>query len=176
MKAHMRRGYALFLTVGLSLLLLGCGGGEEGGGMTAPEIPNIEGSYAGDWTLTVEDRETGESATATCPGSINVDSQSSGSFSGSYLMEAAGDCDTSDSGTVDGEVRSDGGVNLTLGSGSGSSADFEDITGCTVTSGDSQLTGSVNGSMNIDAQFFADCPDGSGGTFETRWVFEFSGS
>lgn len=176
MNTHMSRVYALSLMLAVSGLLVGCGGGESGEGITGPTIPNIVGSYSGDWSLTVEDQETGDSATASCPGSVNVDSQSQGSFSGSYRIDAAGDCDTSDSGTVAGEVRSDGGVNLSLGSASGSSSDFEEITGCTVTSGDSQLTGSVNGSMSIDAQFYADCPDGSGGTFPTRWVMRFSGS
>lgn len=167
------RPYTLLLAAALVALTAGCGGD----GPTGPTIPDIVGSYGGDWSLTVENRDTGESATVTCPGSITVDSQSEGSFSGSYRIDAEGDCDTSDSGTVDGDVRSDGGINLTLGSASGSTADFEDITGCTVTEGDSELTGSVSGgSMTIDAEFFADCPDGSGGTFPSRWVVEFSGS
>lgn len=173
MRTSSRRTSAVAVTLCLALLALGCGGEDSMG----PSIPSIEGSYSGDWTLTVENQDNGQSATVGCPGSITVDSQSEGSFSGSYRIDAAGDCDTSDSGTIDGNVRSDGGVDVSLGSASGSSADFEDITGCVVTGGDSRLTGNAaGGSMTVDAAFFADCPDGSGGTFSSRWVFEFSGS
>lgn len=172
----VQRVAVLTLVIGLVATLAGCGG-ESGDEPMGPTIPDIVGSYSGTWTLTVENRETGDSASVTCPGSITVDSQSEGTFSGSYRIEAQGDCDTSDSGTVSGSVRSDGGVDLTLGSGSGSTADFEDITGCTLTSGDNRLTGNASGgSMAVDAQFFADCPDQSGGTFSSRWVFEFNGS
>lgn len=154
-------------------ILVGCSGGEA----TGPDIPQISGSYSGTWTLTAENQDTGESSSASCPGSITIDSQSDGSFTGSYRIDAGGDCDTSDSGTASGNVRSDGGIDLSLGSASGSSSDFEDVTGCTVTGGDSKFTGSVSsGSMTIDAEFFADCPDGSGGTIPTRWVFDFNGS
>lgn len=172
--AAQRRMYTLGLIIGFVALLAGCGGEDS----TGPTTPNIEGSYSGDWTLTAENQETGDSGSASCPGSITVDSQTDdGTFSGSYRIDAGGDCDTSDSGTVDGNVRSDGGIDLSLGSASGSSADFEDITGCVVTGGDSQLTGNASGgSMMIDAQFFADCQDQSGGTVSTRWVVEFNGS
>lgn len=177
MQAGIRRLFTTSLLAGVAVLTVGACGNGGGDDVTGPTIPNIVGSYSGDWTLTVENRNTGESASVSCPGNINIDSQNEGSFSGSYNINAAGDCDTSDSGTVAGQVRSDGGVNLGLGSASGSSASFEDITGCTVTSGDNQLTGNVSGgTMNIDAEFFADCPDNAGGTFPTRWVFEFSGS
>lgn len=173
MRTPEGRRLAPLLSAVLVVLTAACGGDDP----TGPSIPDIIGSYGGEWSLTVENRNTGESATVTCPGSITVDSQTEESFSGSYRIDAEGDCDTSDSGTVDGDVRSDGGINLSLGSASGSTADFEDITGCTVTEGDSELTGNISGgSMTIDAEFFADCPDGSGGTFPSRWVFEFSGS
>lgn len=176
-QADTRRVFTTVLLVGVAVLTVGGCGNGGGDDVSGPTIPNIVGSYSGNWTLTAENRNTGESASISCPGNINVDSQNDGSFSGSYTIDAAGDCDASDSGTVDGEVRSDGGVNLDLGSASGSSTSFEDITGCTVTSGDSQLTGSVSGgNMSIDAEFFTDCPDGSGGTVPTRWVIGFSGS
>lgn len=173
LNATFRRAAALTGTLGCLFMLTACGGGDAG--PTGPTIPDIQGTYSGTWSLTLTNQDTGESGTFSCPGSITVASQSEGSFSGSYLMEAGGDCDTSDSGDVAGTVRTDGGVNLGLGSASGSTADFEDITGCTYTGGDSQLTGSVSGgSMSIDGEFFSDCPDGSGGTVPIRWVFAFN--
>lgn len=176
MKATARRSTGLMLAAaGCLFFLTACGGGDAG--PTEPTIPDIQGSYSGTWSITLTNQNTGESATVGCPGSVTVSSQSEGSFSGSYILEAAGDCDTSDSGNIAGTVRTDGGVNLGLGSASGSTADFEDITGCTYTSGDSQLTGSVSGgSMSIDGEFFTDCPDGAGGTFPVRWVIAFDGS
>lgn len=176
MKANDRRTTGLTLAAaGCLLILTACGGGDAG--PTEPTIPNIQGSYGGTWNLTLTNQNTGESASLSCPGSVTISSQSDDSFSGSYLIDAGGDCDTSDSGNVAGTVRTDGGVNLGLGSASGSTADFEDITGCTYTGGDNQLTGSVSGgSMSIDAEFFSDCPDGAGGTVPIRWVFAFNGS
>lgn len=175
-KVTARRTTGLMLAVAGSLFFLtACGGGDAG--PTEPTTPDIQGTYSGTWSITATNQNTGESGSISCPGSVTISSQSEGSFSGSYIMEAAGDCDTSDSGNIAGTVRSDGGVNLGLGSASGSTADFEDITGCTYTGGDSQLTGSVSGgSMSFDGEFFTDCPDGAGGTVPVRWVFAFNGS
>lgn len=169
----MRRSFAVLLTCSV-FALSGCGGGDSA--PTGPTFPDITGTYSGNWTLEVTNQNNGQSASASCPGSVTVASQSEDSFSGSYRIDATQDCNN-DSGDISGSVRTDGGINFTLSSASGSSASFEDITGCTVTGGDNQLTGNVtSGNMSVDASFFADCPDGSGGTFPTRWDFGFSGS
>lgn len=165
----------VLLAAGCLFLLTACGGGDAE--PTGPSIPNIQGTYSGTWSLTATNQNTGDSGSGSCPGSITISSQSEGSFSGSYTVDAAGDCDTSDSGVAAGTVRADGGLNLGLGSASGSDTDIEDITGCTYTGGDSQLTGSVSGGgMSIDGEFFTDCPDGAGGLVPFRWVFAFDGS
>ena len=162
-------GAALFLV----LAVAACGSGD---GPTGPSYPTVTGTYNGNWSMELEVQSTGASARALCPGSITISSENQGQISGSYIMQAAGDCDSSDSGNVSGTVRTDGGVSLGLSSPGGNPNEFGDLTGCTVTSGDSQMTGTITqGRLDVDASFFADCPDSSGQYYSIRVTLGFSG-
>lgn len=167
----MRSAHPL-LGLALALVLAGCGGSE---GPTGPTYPDVTGTYSGAWTLQVEEQSSGQSAQSVCPGSITLSSQNQGSVSGSYIMEAGGDCDSSDSGNVSGTVRTDGAVSLGLSSPGGNASEFSELTGCTVTSGDSQMTGTITGTrLEVNASFFATCVF-DGQSYETRWTLEFDG-
>jgi len=158
-------------TVGL--LLVGCGGGD--GGPTGPEAPDMRGSYAGTWTLEARVVTTGETASLFCPGTVTITSQSGGGFSGSFLIQGAGDCDD-DSGTIEGVIRADGGLTLTVDIPGGDPNAFEDLTGCVTISGDSAFNGIATGSsISFDASFTTDCPT-TAGVLRIRWTVGFQGN
>lgn len=152
----MRRAATAAMCVLFSVLLAACGGDSTG-----PSFPAIEGSYAGTWTFTLTHVASGANAAATCPGSVDISDQSEGSFSGSFIIRAAGDCSDSSatSGSLSGQVRQDGGLNFTL-QVPGSGINFmTDYLGCVFVSGSSQVNGTYTGGrIEAAAASVYDCP------------------
>jgi len=168
----MTRGATTLLAPIFCFLLSACGGGDD---TTGPSVPDVRDTYGGTWVLDVELQATGESDSAGCPGSITIDSQDGRQISGSFIIRGDGDDCSAESGEVTGTVRTDGGVSLALRTPGGNPDEFEELTGCTVTSGDSRLSGSIVGDrMQVEATFFADCVI-QGQIWATRWTVSFSG-
>ncbi len=128
-----------------------------GGDATGPTFPNVRGTYATTWTFTLTEVSGSALESLSCLGTITITSQSGGSFSGSFIVQQSTDCET-ESGTVSGEVRGDGDVNLTLGvPGAGPNA-FLAPTVCTVTNADSQYDGTLVGNqLSVTADATLSC-------------------
>jgi hypothetical protein len=142
----------------LAVLLAGC---SDSAG---PSLPNLRGGYALAYTASVTEINTGEYAAGACAGTMSITGQSGGTFSGSFIIQASGDnCDTQ-SGTVSGQVRPDGGVNFVLGSpGSGTG-----IPGCTYTSHDTEFNG-VFSANRITATMDANMVCFPSGSYRVEW-------
>lgn len=140
----------------LAVALAACGDDSTG-----PTFPRVEGSYAGTWTFTLTHVASGANDAFTCPGSVSISDQNDGSFTGSFIIRAAGDCADSNptSGSISGQVRQDGGLNFTL-QVPGSSLNFmTDYFGCVFVSGSSQLNGTfASGRIQAAAASVYDCP------------------
>lgn len=127
----------------------------------------VAGTYTGDWTIEIL---PDSGFVGTCPGTVTIraenfkdvlEGKADGAFSGTYFIEAAGDCasGTPISGRVSGgEIRDDGGVNFGMTVPGGDANLFEDILagsginfgqiealGCTVVAGDTdnQMVGAI---------------------------------
>jgi hypothetical protein len=88
---------------------------------------------------------------------MTITSQSAGSFSGSFIVQQSADCDT-ESGTISGEVRGDGGVNFSLDVPGDDPNAFQALTGCTVTSADDQYNGTfVGNQLSVTANATLSC-------------------
>src|SRR5207247_1419176 len=67
---------------------------------SAAAVPNVQGSYHGTGVATVS-TSTGQHKSLTCKGTLNIGTQADNSFSGTFVVPPAGDCDE-DSGTLAG--------------------------------------------------------------------------
>lgn len=145
-------------------------------------VLQVEGTYSGSWTFIAFGPGGSVIASSVCPGSVTIGKQSGRQFAGSYLVTAAGDCDTGSpvSGEVaDGLVRGDGGLNFTLVVPNSNQNIFEDffaganvipslgpaIVGCDIIVADNQMNGSVAaGALSVSASASLVCPEGISGT------------
>jgi hypothetical protein len=127
----------------------------------------VAGTYTGNWTIEIR---PGSGFVGTCPGTVIVhadtfkdvlEGKPANSFSGTYFIEAAGDCagGTPITGEVaGGEIRDDGGVNFGMTVPGGDANLFEDVLaasginftqlealGCSVVAGDvnNQMVGAI---------------------------------
>jgi hypothetical protein len=127
----------------------------------------VAGTYSGDWTIEIF---PDSGFVGTCPGTITVFAESfrdvlegkaDGAFSGTYFIDAAGDCASGIpiTGEVSGgDIRDDGGVNFGMVVPGGDANLFEDILagsginfgqlealGCSVVAGDidNQMVGAI---------------------------------
>lgn len=156
----------------LAAVLAPIGCGES---VTAPEFPDVLGEFSGFWTYQISVPATGNLTLILCSGAFQITEQSDQEFSGRYSQDEVGNC-TGVTGSVTGQVQSDGAVHLAIKSDSG--RDFETSTGCTLTQRDDGYRGSVVADTLTIAHFLAaDCPteDGSG-TLGVEWYVEFSGA
>lgn len=163
----MRRAVVLSLVTAF----LACGGGDAP--TSVPSIPDVAGQYQGTWTAEAE--SGGQQASNTCPGNITIDSQSGNDISGSFLIDAAGDCTEVETGTVDGSVNQSGGVSFTATNSQGSALDEFASQGCTVVAGDDAFAGSVDGGvLEASAGATLSCTTSSG-TVDVDVTVRFSG-
>lgn len=163
----MRRAVVLsVLTV-----FVACGGGESP--TSVPSVPDVAGQYQGTWTTEAQSGQ--QQASGSCPGNITIDSQSGTDISGSFLIDAAGDCTEAETGTIDGSVNQSGGVSFTAQNPQGSVLDELAAQGCTVIASDNAFAGSVSGDvLEASAGATFRCTTSSG-TVDIDITVRFSG-
>jgi hypothetical protein len=131
----------LVVAVVLALAAVSCG--DEG----PATPPDMTGAYSATFTYVM----TGDiEALDSCDGSIVIDQQTGGSFSGSFSIQAPG-CDTREAtGTLSGVIDTDG--NISVGD---LFEEFFDPAGmaCTVTGGSTTLTGQkLSNAFSVSSQ------------------------
>lgn len=114
--------------------------------ITGPKIPDITGEWVGSWTLVAQGTE---SITLECSGSIDITSQTGSEFAGNALID--GDRCFLPAFPLDGDVEDDGSLTFTLNL----------VADCTITEGNSDFTGSVEGdSIVATNSVSAECEGG----------------
>ena len=161
MMALHRRGMNSTLPFVAALLSLAMGCEGEGGSPTDPGAgtANVRGTYsaASMWSLTLRNSND-ETVTLGCPGTLIVDQQAAGSFSGSFAVQASVDCPASSGSVVNGAVNPDASVTFQL-QPTGSDSVFGVMTGCAVVSADETFRGTiVEGRIQANAAAMVDCP------------------
>ena len=146
------------------VLVAACGGGG-GGGPTGPPTANIVGHYSVTHTGTLSGLPA-----VSCPGEINITSQTGSSFSGTISITATEDCQgVAGSGTITGVLTNGGSFDATITVPS-LDALLESLS-CTIVGGDPDFSGSA-GTAGITASRTIELTcDIEGGTLET--VFEY---
>lgn len=158
------------LAVSFLVVLLACGGDSP---TSVPSVPDVSGQYQGTWTAEAQSGD--QQASNTCPGNITIDSQSESDISGSFLIDAAGDCTEASTGTIDGSVNQSGGVSFTAQNPQGSILDELAAQGCTVVASDDAFAGTVSGDvLEASAGATVSCTTSSG-TVDIDLTVRFSG-
>lgn len=137
-----------------SLFWAACSGDEA----TGPAGLDVRGTYVGSWMMTLSVPQLGQSVDIPCPGSVTISTQSGASVSGTFVIRETDDCSAT-SGTMNGTVRSDGGINFTIDVPGVEQDPFEVVLGCRFVGGDSQFNGTIaGGQLNANASATYDCP------------------
>lgn len=163
---------AAALVAGALLLLaagtLACGGGG-GGGPTDTPTADVVGHYSITHTGSLPGIEA-----ISCPGDLDITSQTGTAFSGTITINAVGDCQgLAGSGAVSGNVTSTGTLTFTI-----TIQNLEallEAAGCEIVGGDPTFTGSA-GMAGISASrtISLRC-DIQGGVLETDFEYTISG-
>jgi hypothetical protein len=152
-----------------ALALAACGGGGGGGDPTGPPAANIVGHYAINHTGTL----TGLPP-ITCPGDLDITSQTGTSFSGTITITATEECQgIAGSGMVSGTVTSTGALTFTI-----TITNLEALleqAGCAIVGGDPTFTGSAGAAGIIASRTITLSCAIEGGTFETDFEYMISG-
>jgi hypothetical protein len=153
----------------LAALMLACGGGGGNGGPTDTPSANVVGHYSITHTGSLPGIEA-----ISCPGDLDITSQTGTAFSGTITVNAVGDCQTlAGSGAVSGNVTSGGALTFTI-----TIQNLEmllEAAGCEIVGGDPMFTGSA-GMAGISASrtISLSC-DIQGGVLETDFEYTISG-
>jgi hypothetical protein len=147
-------------------VLAACGGGGGNGDPTGPPAANVVGHYTVTHTGTLAGSEV-----ASCPGEMNITSQTGNSFSGTISITATTECEgIAGTGAVSGTVTSSGAITFTI-----TITNLEELlemVGCEIVGGDPTFTGSA-GTAGISASRTIELScEIEGGTLET--VFEYT--
>jgi hypothetical protein len=144
----------------LLLLVPACGGDDATGpGDNTPQVPNLVGSYDGNFTYTIS-APGYQTESESCPARITVANQSGGSFSGTFSQTSTANC-MAESGTIQGNVEVGGALTMSAAYTS-SGPTWEERTGCTVLSSDTHYSGSyVGGIFSCSYTMTASCPQAS---------------
>jgi hypothetical protein len=148
---------------------LACGGGG-GGGPTGNPAANIVGHYEITHTGTI----TGFPAPISCPGDLDITSQTGSSFSGTITITATEDCQgIAGSGNVSGTVTSGGALDFTI-----TISNLEGLleaAGCDIVGGDPTFTGSAGTAGIIASRTIALRCEIEGGILDTNFEYTISG-
>ncbi len=124
--------------------------------VTGPAIPDITGEWVGSWTIVAQGSGPAQTSIE-CSGSINVTGQTGRQFAGNALID--GDLCSFPLIPFDGDVEDDGSLTFTLNL----------VASCTITEGNSDFTGSVEGnSLVVTNSVSAEC---AGGPFSLSTSF-----
>jgi hypothetical protein len=155
----MRRALTFVLLLPFAMACDNSDSSAPGPPPTGPSIPTIGGTYASS-TMWVFEQVRGDGGTTalTCAGGLTIATQLADAFSGSFFVNDPTNCGTAGGSVVSGTLRTDGGVTFGL-TGQGDSNFLVAAFGCTYVSGDTTMTGAINGN-NLRAQSStrADCP------------------
>jgi len=141
MRANAAIGTVLVCAAAVSLA---CGGGGGNGGPTGTPSTNVVGHYSVTHTGSLPGLEA-----ISCPGDLDITSQTGNAFAGTITINAVGDCQTlAGSGAVSGTVTSSGAVTFAI-----TISNLEELleaAGCDIVGGDPMFTGSA-GTAGISA-------------------------
>jgi len=141
MRANAAIGAGLICAAAVSLA---CGGGGGNGGPTGTPSANVVGHYSVTHTGSLPGLEA-----ISCPGDLDITSQTGNAFAGTITINAVGDCQTlAGSGAVSGTVTSSGAVTFAI-----TISNLEELleaAGCDIVGGDPMFTGSA-GTAGISA-------------------------
>jgi hypothetical protein len=141
MRANAATGTVLICAAAVSLA---CGGGGGNGGPTGTPSANVVGHYSITHTGSLPGLEA-----ISCPGDLDITSQTGNTFSGTITINAVGDCQTlAGTGAVSGTVTSSGAVTFAI-----TISNLEQLletAGCDIVGGDPMFTGSA-GTAGISA-------------------------
>jgi hypothetical protein len=160
------RGMGSALAVMGTVLLLACdrdrlGPFDPSGAEVGPAatFPIVMGNYTGTGVVKAR-HSSGASYTFTCPGTIDIATQTEGSFSGTFAVQGPGKCGQ-ESGTVAGTVSPEGSLTFTAdlpGGGPDVWADAAARTGCRLVSS-TPFTGALSGgALSGTGSAVYDCP------------------
>ncbi|HEU4464775.1 MAG TPA: hypothetical protein VFS53_07005 [Gemmatimonadota bacterium] len=165
-KANIREGLVHAVA---ALAIVACGGGGGGGDPIGPPAANVVGHYAINHTGTL----TGLPP-ITCPGELDITSQTGTSFSGTITITATEACqEIAGSGMVSGTVTSTGALSFTI-----TITNLEELleqAGCEIVGGDQTFTGSAGASGIIASRTISLSCVLEGGTLETDFEYTISG-
>ena len=165
--ASTRKG---LLHAAAACALAACGGGGGGGDPIGPPAANVVGHYAINHTGTL----TGLPQPITCPGDLDITSQTGTSFSGTITITATEACqEIAGSGTVSGTVTSTGALTFTI-----TITNLEELletAGCEIVGGDPTFTGSAGAAGIIASRTISLSCVIEGGTLETDFEYQISG-
>jgi hypothetical protein len=149
--------------------LAACGGGGGGGDPIGPPAANVVGHYTINHTGTL----TGLPP-ITCPGDLDITSQTGSSFSGTITITATEECQAiAGSGMVNGTVTSTGALTFTI-----TITNLEELleeAGCEIVGGDPTFTGSAGASGIIASRTISLSCVLEGGTLDTNFEYTISG-
>lgn len=157
------------LALAVAALASAACGGSGGGDPLGPPAANVVGHYAINHTGTL----TGLPP-ITCPGALDITSQTGTSFSGTITITATQECaEIAGSGMVSGTVTSTGALTFTI-----TITNLEDLleqAGCEIVGGDAAFTGSAGASGIIASRTISLSCVLEGGTLETDFEYMISG-
>lgn len=144
--------WALLLLV--PLVVAGCDGDDPAG-----IDSGIAGNYNAEWTATLSAAGLG-TYTLSCPGTLNVSSFTTSTFTGTFAVKAQGEnCDDA-SGSFQGEIV---GNQMTLTVNGNSLNQILEGAGCTIVTGTGVFSGTYsNRKISGDTQYTADCANSLG--------------
>lgn len=75
----------------LSLVLAAAGLACSSVDAQGPDVPDVRGTYEGQWTLSMQSADATEQKSAECRGTVTVASQTDTSFAGSFRIDSIGE-------------------------------------------------------------------------------------
>ena len=152
-----------------AVALAACGGGGGGGDPLGPPAANVVGHYAINHTGTL----TGLPP-ITCPGDLDITSQTGTSFTGTITITATEECQgIAGTGMVSGTVTSTGAITFTI-----TITNLEELleqAGCAIVGGDPTFTGSAGAAGIIASRTISLSCVIEGGTLDTDFEYMISG-
>lgn len=169
----------------LCLLLAAAVAGCSPGDTQAPEVPDIRGTYEGQWDMSMTSLDGSTRQGAECRGTVTVAAQTDSTFSGTFRVDSAGEatgdlsCRVVEGDIVDGRHGSSGLANFRLRAGDrGPAAALAGCQGNTTWQGDFTLTPDMpeEGRLDAGALLTLRCEQSDGSTRRWETQIQFRGA